>query len=1141
MSLFLLCKEECKTSTLISDVFLSFYRSTSEISSISYSGYLLKRSNTSSHNSSAQQLSSLPLDTALDTSVDGCYVLAPQSHIVAEIMIGEAAATEESPTLPQHLLLDVADNGEAETKEEETSFETEKSPLEQSIDHIASFFGIHKPGKPKEEDQEETKSIDDSSTKASLSNEPPPSPTVCPATPPQPIGTRSAPISVTSKIQSQMPTLPFDDDVLRFLHRGDSAPSVMKQASVDDSAMPPADIVDAKDGHLWRAKYCVLENGILYFYRNAHDGESQEAKLERVRSLEESTPNATPNDLSKSPTPRKLLNTALSYNKHEEHSTAGVIYEKRVFLDRVGAVRSADNKYGECSFELLAVPDDGGAEGMYSPFVSDKLVLRARNADEMREWLFQFHRYLATLMKNIIETAVGFGGLTVPVGDIHHPSFAATQFPPHEMGLHTNYKFSPRSMVYPSGAHFPAALTHGHGQSSALRRKRASVKRDTPSSTPSGSPSQPSYAAHDYETTTKLTPIQGDRTQPLQSQPAVEVEKELPPEFSRPPETCPETERPPPAPRGGKYVPPHLRNKQQSDGSGTPVIKTTGRSLSDLLVETSEPTMPANVQHLEESAYSPLSHYSAGDAAFEMSIDEHPRMGRVTPTEDRSVGSAGKRRANPFKLGGCADPQVVVGSILDSMFIPRSASKVGQVHTEDHGAFGGGKRGSIASVLQWEIGAVSKCGIRESNEDSYLVASNLSQGFDSLRPGMSEYSSLVESGRHDPGLFCIFDGHGGNHGARFAAEKFPEFLLEEARAHSRRFGSDDGGGERMEDILRKAIRNLDDAFCNLCTADGRDWGSGATAMIVLVVEEHLVIANLGDCRGMLCRSVDESDVASLKLHSGDDGWTKLDLETEQDLPGGFTCFFQEVSEIHSPGRPDERARVERANGWVTIETEMPSGQLQRMDFCDQDVIEILKRHYLDRFNKRESSNSAPERFVEISRVCGDLAVSRALGDHEYKAAYNNSFENGTDDEPSEWQSAELFLPYPDGHNERFRGDLVSAIPDIQRLGLAEAGVFNEFLLLACDGLWDVMDPDDAIRVTRGLLYEKKWEAKRAVSISYRAGVSMHRQCTIFSRFCLAPFSSFQAARLAELAIHLGSSDNVTVIVVRFFKNQDSRD
>jgi serine/threonine protein phosphatase PrpC len=96
------------------------------------------------------------------------------------------------------------------------------------------------------------------------------------------------------------------------------------------------------------------------------------------------------------------------------------------------------------------------------------------------------------------------------------------------------------------------------------------------------------------------------------------------------------------------------------------------------------------------------------------------------------------------------------------------------------------------------------------------------------------------------------------------------------------------------------------------------------------------------------------------------------------------------------------------------------------------------------------------------------------------------------------------LPFPDDRSRYFVGDLVSNIPDFQTLPIGEEGVSDEFLLLACDGLWDVIDAEDAVRVTRDLLFEKKWLVKKA------------------------------AARLAELAIHLGSSDNITVIVVRFF-------
>jgi hypothetical protein len=41
---------------------------------------------------------------------------------------------------------------------------------------------------------------------------------------------------------------------------------------------------------------------------------------------------------------------------------------------------------------------------------------------------------------------------------------------------------------------------------------------------------------------------------------------------------------------------------------------------------------------------------------------------------------------------------------------------------------------------------------------------------------------------------------------------------------------------------------------------------------------------------------------------------------------------------------------------------------------------------------------------------------------------------------------------------------------------------------------------------------------------------------LFRRLCYV--LDYQAARLAELAIHLGSSDNVSVIIVRFFNRSN---
>jgi serine/threonine protein phosphatase PrpC len=154
-----------------------------------------------------------------------------------------------------------------------------------------------------------------------------------------------------------------------------------------------------------------------------------------------------------------------------------------------------------------------------------------------------------------------------------------------------------------------------------------------------------------------------------------------------------------------------------------------------------------------------------------------------------------------------------------------------------------------------------------------------------------------------------------------------------------------------------------------------------------------------------------------------------------------------------------------------------------------------------------ASTAIPGRLLIISRVCGELAVSRAIGDRDFKAAFNAVCEDETLSASTPWEGPN-FLPYPEDHNRTFVNDLISGIPEMTtfKLGTGRdrgSGSLPEFLILACDGLWDVMDIEDAIKITSGLLFDKGGDAKAA------------------------------ATRLVELAIQLGSSDNVTVIIVVF--------
>ncbi len=72
---------------------------------------------------------------------------------------------------------------------------------------------------------------------------------------------------------------------------------------------------------------------------------------------------------------------------------------------------------------------------------------------------------------------------------------------------------------------------------------------------------------------------------------------------------------------------------------------------------------------------------------------------------------------------------------------------------------------------------------------------------------------------------------------------------------------------------------MDDRFCQLCQEDGREWESGATALVAMIASnKHLVIVNLGDCRGVLCGFVEDMD----SYETEDESWSELTTIAEDN-------------------------------------------------------------------------------------------------------------------------------------------------------------------------------------------------------------------------------------------------------------------
>jgi len=192
-------------------------------------------------------------------------------------------------------------------------------------------------------------------------------------------------------------------------------------------------------------------------------------------------------------------------------------------------------------------------------------------------------------------------------------------------------------------------------------------------------------------------------------------------------------------------------------------------------------------------------------------------------------------------------------------------------------------------------------------------------------------------------------------------------------------------------LLQNAIARLDREFCQISTADGRNWDSGATALIAIMIGNTLTAAGLGDSNGVLCRAAPCNTTAT---NTNDHGWTVLNTTHNVKL--------KEVVHPHSPSRTDERERIQNAHGWVVTDSD------------------------------------------QIPRVCEDLAVSRALGDREFKAAYNSSSNDPSSPFAREvlrdnsiaigWgleHMREDYRLFPEPvEDHRFVGGVISSVPEI---------------------------------------------------------------------------------------------------------------
>lgn len=100
----------------------------------------------------------------------------------------------------------------------------------------------------------------------------------------------------------------------------------------------------------------------------------------------------------------------------------------------------------------------------------------------------------------------------------------------------------------------------------------------------------------------------------------------------------------------------------------------------------------------------------------------------------------------------------------------------------------------------------------------------------------------------------------------------------------------------LKEALVKTIKDIDSAFSE--AAFENDLAAGCTAVVALLVDGQILVANVGDSKALLCSE-------------------KLPLHREADGASIPYLSVKELTSDHNPHRDEERARIEAAGGVIS--------------------------------------------------------------------------------------------------------------------------------------------------------------------------------------------------------------------------------
>ena len=302
------------------------------------------------------------------------------------------------------------------------------------------------------------------------------------------------------------------------------------------------------------------------------------------------------------------------------------------------------------------------------------------------------------------------------------------------------------------------------------------------------------------------------------------------------------------------------------------------------------------------------------------------------------------------------------------------------------------------------------------------------------------------------GFFGVFDGHGdGGISSNYVADHIVQCLIA-----TNEWNEYNGETHYLSQALMKACCDIDVDLKAMLHSGSSIRNGGSTGVMALITPVEIVIANVGDSRCILVQKDSKEDETEARKESklieeDDNSSSRVDCTTDDKLALGKKVRIKALTNDHKPNLPKEKIRIEKA-GLEVVEETFPSGEKEGK------MVSIWK---IQRSSREK------------------IAVSRAFGDFDYKA------------------------------NEDLKMDeqAIISVPDVT---IHQRNASNDlFLVLACDGVFDVMSNDEV----------GKFVAKRSNELSQ--GKEM-----------LSPEMLPEVGDdLLKHCLELGSSDNMSVLIV----------